>query len=174
MKFKTIAAAAVLATAAGGALAQESAPIALTLTASGANTSTATFQRTVSGFFLDTFEFTPATFSGNVAVSLVPVSGPVNFFAALLNNQGFSFLPESGATTFAFQANVSADVPLSLQVLGFAGDAETLTGAAAVYSGTITATSVAVIPEPETYALMLAGLASIAALRRRRSESRLR
>ena len=153
------------------ASAQEVAPIALTLTPSGADTSSATFLGSRSGIFVDSFVFTPAALAGNVAVSFAPVSGPVTLFAALLNDEGFGFEPERGATTFSFQANVTADTPLALTILGYAGDAETLTDAAGSYRATITATTVAVIPEPETYALMLGGLALLAATRRRRTKA---
>ena len=171
MNFKMLAASAALAVAASASVAQEATPsVALVLTPSAGNTLSTTFQRSATGFFLDTFEFTPATFSGMVSVSLASLSGPVNFFSALLNGQGFSFFPEDGQSTFAFNATVASNVPLTLQVLGFAGDADTLTGAAGTYSGTITA-HVAAIPEPQTYALMLAGLGVVGAMIRRRQRS---
>jgi hypothetical protein len=135
------------------------------LTPIDAVTLSTTFERAVSGLFVDTFTFTPATFAGDVSVSFTSLSGPVNFFAALLNGQGFSFLPESGQALFAFQTAVTADMPLELTLLGFAGNAETLMDASGVYRGTITAA----IPEPETYALMFAGLAVIGAVARRRT-----
>jgi hypothetical protein len=164
MNLKAIAAAATLACAAA-ASAQEIplAQIPLTLVPTGANTSVATFERTVNGAFLDSFTFSPASFAGTVSVSLMPLSGPINFTVALLNDQPFSFFPESGQSTFAFQADVSADMPLSLVVLGFSGDAETFTAASGRYGGTVTA-----IPEPGTYALLLGGLAALGVMNRRR------
>lgn len=179
MKFKLLALGAAFALAASTAFAQEAAPIALTLTPTSANTLGTTFQSTVTGFFLDTFEFTPASLGGGgtVSVSLMPLSGPVNFAAALLNGEGFGFMPESGATTFAFAASITPGAPLELQVLGFAGDAEAFEGDTATYSSMITVQTVAAIPEPETYALMLAGLGVVGAIarrRRRRSAATLR
>ena len=174
MNLKKLAASATFALAVSGAFAQEAAPIQIVLNPSGPSTFAATFQRSVTGFFLDTFDFTPASFSGLVSVSLRPVSGPVNFFSALLGNDGFGFLPENGLTTFDFQSNLSAASPFELVVLGFAGDADILAAAPAVYSGTITAQAVAAIPEPETYALLLAGLAVLGAVGRRRARSALR
>lgn len=157
-----------VAAAANLVSAQEATPaIGLVLAPAGAGSFSASFTQPVNGFFLDTFTFTPTSFTGNVAVSLVPSGPAVNFFAALLNDQGFSFFPESGATNFNFSANVGASMPLTLQVFGFAGNAEgnvEVSGLPASYSGTITAA----IPEPETYALMLAGLAFVGVWARRK------
>lgn len=165
MNLKSIAAAAVFSIAATTSVAQDVAPIPVVLSPTGPLTLSASFERSVSGLFVDTFTFTPATFAGDVSVNLTSVSGPVNFFAALLNGEGFSFFPESGQSSFAFSSGVSSDMPLQLTVLGFAGDAMTLTQASGSYRGNV----VAVIPEPETYALMLAGLALVGAAARRRS-----
>jgi len=94
-----------------------------------------TFERSVSGLFVDVFSFTPATVAGTVSVTLTPLDSSVQFFAALLADQGFGFLPESGATNFSFAAMVDAAKPLSLTVFGFAGNADTLADAAGRYSG---------------------------------------
>lgn len=160
MKLEFLAAAALLALAASAG-AEEAAPIPLVLAPSGAGVFGTTFERSVTGLAVDTFTFTPAAFTGSVAVSFMPLAGPINFFSALLNGQGFSFDPDAGSSTFAFNANVTADMPLELQLLVFAGDLDTLTPATGRYGGTITATAAAVgvIPEPQTYALLLAGLA---------------
>jgi hypothetical protein len=154
---------AVLAITTSLAAAQEPPPIALTLLPTGAGTLSTTFERSVAGLFVDEFSFTPASVAGPVSVTLTPLEGPVNFFAALLNNEGFSFLPESGATSFSFQTTVDGTAPLSLTVFGYVGDPDTLVDAAGRYGGTIT-----VIPEPETYALLLAGLGVVGAMARRR------
>lgn len=170
MNFKYAAVAVALAAGAGLASAQEEMPpIQLVLSPSGPGMFSTTFMQNVNGFFLDTFVFSPpVNFSGTVMVNLVP-AGPINFAAALLNNEGFSYFPETDPTNFKFTATVNSAMPLTLQVLGFAGDALTLTAMSASYTGTITAT-VAAIPEPETYALMLAGLALLGAWSRRRKQ----
>ena len=167
MKLIHLGVAGVLATAASLSFAQEAAPIALTLNPIAAGTLRATFQGNVSGIFVDTFAFTPPSVAGNVSVTFAPVAGPVTFYSALLNGEGFSQPPDAGMSNFSFQSMVSADMPLSLTVLGFAGDPETLTAAAGTYSATIEVQSVAAIPEPQTYALMLAGLGALAWMRRR-------
>jgi hypothetical protein len=101
----------------------------------------------------------------------VSLTGPVNLFAAQLNGEGFGASEEGGQTSFAFQASASAAMPLQLTVLGFAGNATDpeFGGSSGSYRGTITAQAIAPIPEPETYAFMLGGLAAIGALTRGRA-----
>ena len=168
MKFKMLAASATMIFAASATVGQEVVPIALVLAPGVGNTLATTFQQSVSGLFVDTFSFMPANVAGNVSVTLTPVSGPVNFFAALLNDEGFSSFPESGQSSFSFQSIVNADALLSLTVFGFAGDTELLAEGSASYSGTVQVQTAAAIPEPETYALLLAGLGAIGAVARRR------
>lgn len=163
MKFKIFTAAAVLALSASATVAQDATPIPLVLAPSGSGMFATSFERTVTGLFIDTFTFTPSAFSGELSVSLEPLAGPINFFSALINGEGFSFLPENGQTTFAFNSMVSADQPLELVVFGYAGDPETLTDMTASYRGVVTAQAVTAIPEPQTYALMLAGLFMVGA-----------
>ena len=132
-----------------------------------------TFEWAVSGLLVDVFSFTPVSVAGTVSVSLVPLDASVSFFAALLNSNAFSFLPESSSSsTFSFQSAVDATVPLSLTVFGYAGDSLTLTGASGSYRGTISVQTVAAVPEPETYALLVAGLIAIGVMKKRSSRRR--
>lgn len=165
MNLRNLAAAAAFSLAVTAPLALENDPIPLVLTPISAGTLGTSFERAVTGLFVDTFTFTPATFAGDVSVSFTSLSGPVNFYAALLNGEGFSFLPENGQAAFAFRTTVTGNMPLQLTLLGFSGNAATLTEASGAYRGTITAA----IPEPETYALMLAGLAAVGAVVRRQT-----
>ena len=179
MNLKSTAVALALVAGAGWASAQEDpSPITVVLTPTVAGMFGGSFMQTVSGFFVDTYALSPGPFTGTVSVTLDGTES-VNFFAAILGDQTFSFLPESQPTNdFAFTATLSNVSPLTLTVLGFAGttgfDAdgvETGQALAAVsgsYTLSITATPVAAIPEPETYALMLAGLAFVGVWSRRK------
>ena len=168
MNLKQLVVSATLVLAASAACAQD-APIPLALVTTGPNLLGTTFQRSVSGLFIDVFSFTPAAVAGTVSVTLTPLDTSINFFAALINGDSFSFFPESGATNFSFQSVVDARSPLSLTVFGYAGDASNLTDASGRYSGSIQVQTVAAVPEPETYALLLAGLATLGALKQRSS-----
>jgi len=130
---------------------------------------TGSFVQAADGSFFDTFIFAPGAVSGNVEVTLTDAAGPINFFTAILNGQGFGFLPESGNAAFAFHALVTADQPLQLLVTGYAGDALALTPAEASYRLDL---SISPVPEPQNIALLLAGLGVVAAVRwqRRRPE----
>lgn len=175
MKFKVLAIAAALAVSAAASLAQQAPTIPLTFSSAGPGMLTASFDSAVNGLFIDTFSFTPAAVSGNVSVDLMPLTGTINFVSALLNGDGFSFLPENGASNFSFQSVVSSSQPLQLQVFGFGGSADPLSGAPAAYRGTINVAAVSAIPEPETFALMFAGLGLVGYMaRRKRGQSFIR
>ena len=170
MNIKMFVAAASLAIAASAASSQETAPIPLVLSPSGGTLAT-TFTQSVTGLFIDTFSFTPGNVSGTVFVTLTPVNSSVNFFAALLSDEGFSYLPELGPTGFTFQSVVDGRTPLSLTVFGFAGNTETLSDLTGSYQGSVRVQSIAAIPEPQTYALMIAGLGVLGFAARKRGQT---
>ena len=115
------------------------------------------FSHSVNGPFVDYYTFTPSSFGGKVSVDLVSTAGPVVFFATSINDHDFGFPSDlAGRSAVHFEAFVTNDTPLTLTVFGASMDA---LGAdvAGSYAGTVTAT----VPEPETYALFLAGLCSL-------------
>jgi opacity protein-like surface antigen len=140
--------------------------VALTTTAGGGYTGSVV--QAANGSFFDTFTFTPGALNGNVTVTLTEAEGSINFFTAILNGQGFGFLPENGGTAFVFNATVTADQPLQLLVTGYAGDASTFTPTDGSYLAEFT---ISAVPEPRNEALLLAGLGIAAAAARRRRTS---
>ena len=172
MNLKKFLVSTALAVAGSVAFAQDSAPIPLTLVSSGTNLLGTTFQRSVTGLFVDVFSFMPTSVQGTVSVSLVPSGSSINFYAALLNSQGFSFFPENGISTFSFQSAVDSTTPLSLTVFGYSGDPLVIGDASGTYSGTIQVQAVAAVPEPQTYALLVAGLGVLGAVRKRSTSAK--
>lgn len=165
MTFKNLLITAALAGAAQLPVAAATDPVDLIPT--GPGVLSALVVREVNDLFIDTFSFTPDTFNGRVSVSLFGISGPISFFTASLNGQDFSYFPETGATTFAFQADVTDATPLTLTVFGAVLDADGNFGGAGSYSAAISAA----VPEPLSYAMLVAGLGVLALTVRRKSRS---
>jgi hypothetical protein len=158
MNVKRLLVAAVFACSVGAALAD---PPPVTLTPSGGGMFSGGFTQMADGLIIDTFTFLPAAFAGTVSVTLSSLSGPVSFFTASLNDQNFSFFPEIDGPDFSFSASVTDDVPLMLTVFGAVLDSDGNPNGTGSYQGVINAASVVAVPEPETYALMLAGIAAV-------------
>ena len=156
MNLKHLLAAAAIAGTASASIAAMPDPVVLLPT--GPGMFAGSFVQPVEGLFIDTFSFIPDTFRGRVSVSLTSLSGPVSFFTASLNDQNFSFFPELGQINFSFSAFVNNDVPLTLTVFGAVLDKDGNPGGLGSYGGSITAA----VPEPQTWALLLAGLSGIA------------
>jgi hypothetical protein len=163
MKLKRSLIAAALAVAATGAMADD---YVLTLGAGGS----ASFIASVNGFFLDNYTFSPAAFTGHVAVSFAALTPSVAFAVGDVSGQSFSFFPELGLPTFDFEADVTSDTPLTLSIFGgsYAG-AGFDTAIDGRYSVSVVTTPP--VPEPGTYALMLAGIGGLGLFARRRQRA---
>lgn len=163
MKLKNLLAAVALVGSAGVSQADT----VVTLTPTGPGMFAGEFTQAVEGVFVDYFSFIPVSFAGLVSVTLSSLSGPVTFFVGSLNDQDFPNF-EPAPADFSFQAYVSDDRPLKLTVFGAVLDANGNPGGAGSYRGLITAA----VPEPQTWALMLAGLVGVAGLAGSQSASR--
>lgn len=139
----------------------------------------ASFASTVAGDFTDTWTFnlgsasTVAASISNVAVSFGSFAyGGITGFAALLNGVSLfnlaSFTSNSGPVSATTQVLTGGShVPAGLFTLNVSGNA----GAGASYGGSIGAVPVSAVPEPETFAMLLAGLGLMGAIARRRNKS---
>ena len=165
MKLKTLIA---LATLAGSGFTAVAAPIVLSPDPTTPGTFNGSFTQAVEGVFVDEFDFSPGTFSGLISFMLTG-TGNLSFFVSTVNDQSFSTGPAGGPfTNFSFQAQVTADMPLKLTVFGTAFDDNGDPFGQGSYRGTISAVSdVAAVPEPATFALILAGLVGAGLVRRR-------
>ena len=163
MAFKKLLLAAALAGSVGLTFAAD--PVVLVPT--GPGMFSGEFWQGVDGLFVDTFSFLPESFAGHVSVVLSSLSGPVSFFTASLNGQDFSFFPGPMPMDFAFQADVTSDMPLTLTVFGAVLDANGNPGGMGAYHGAI----MAAVPEPQTWALLIAGLAGVGFMARRRGQA---
>ncbi len=172
MKLKTLCAAVALAASTTLSFAGGS---AIVLNPAGPNLFAAVFTQTSSAeLFVDTLEFAALPSASNVVFTLFGVLGPVEFFVADVASGGesqfFSFFPEDGPLNpVSFQTSIAANTPFSLTVLGvgvpLAGE-DFATGFV-TYAGAV----VASVPEPETYALLMAGLVGVGAAARRKQRT---
>jgi hypothetical protein len=164
MQLKTIAAAAALSFAAVGSFAMPLDPLS----------PSASFSNTVTGAFTDVWTFNLGTESAvaasitNVEVTFAGMSaGKILGFMAYLNGTQL-FGPTSSVTAGGITVTTQVlaggtTLPAGMYELTISGTG--ITGANASYGGNIVATPV---PEPETYALMLAGLAAVGFVAARR------
>ena len=171
MNLKHLALASAVALSAGAAYAEDFAiPVALSPSGvegffSGHYGAT----HLESGNFTDTFYFQTNNTSSFVDASLITIgfsdSSDIDFTSVSLNGQSFQ-LTDEGNFEYAVLPRTQISGDLVLTVTGQVGNIATAgQQVAASYGGTI---NLSPIPEPETYALMLAGLGVVGWMARRR------
>jgi opacity protein-like surface antigen len=159
MNIKSLLTAAVIAVTAGAAQAND---VVATPAFSGL---TATFEALhATGAFTDTFTFLVSG-STTASVSMVTIGAGVadiDFTGATLNGTPLALTTDAGGFVELLYTPAAFAVtgPLTLVVTGFSG-------ANASYTGSMNVTAV---PEPEALALMLAGLAGLGWISRRRAQ----
>jgi len=172
MTFKSIAVSAILGTVVSSSFALNEVLPPLTPSAS--------FDNTVSGLFMDTFQFSLTGLSITaVSITNNEINSGGSSFGGILGFSGFVDLPvgadvpltysttpipgPDGSTIHVQRLEGNALLPLGTYTIVVTGTG--ITGSTASYGGNVVATPV---PEPETYAMMLAGLGAIGFLVARR------
>lgn len=176
MKLKQLALAACLAVCAGGAFADDfvtSSPLIVSPTDPTEYSGSFGVTHLEAGNFTDIFNFTPTTLGGDVQSLLSTIgfspTNNIDFISVFLN--GVELVRSSaGSSEFAATSSLlSLTGPIKLIVNGFAGPGDGSSNLSASYSGTMNVSSaVSAVPEPETYAMMLAGIGFIGFVARRR------
>ncbi len=173
MKLKPLVLAAALALSAGTALAEDfTVSVPLVPAADVAGFFSAAFGTThvVAGGFTDTWTFTGGPASGIAEASLITIgfsqATDIDFIGASLNGSALS-LTGGGNVQFGILAPQTYTGPLVLTVTGIASPALAVgTAVSASYAGTV---NVSPVPEPGSYALLLAGLGVMGFVARRKS-----
>ncbi|WP_292443726.1 FxDxF family PEP-CTERM protein [Methylibium sp.] len=174
MKFKPLALAAAVALPSSLAFGADLSQTLVLTPDNGSFSAGLTATHLESAFFVDTFSFElPAMQTGTVTAEFFSTDPNLDLLFGFLEGEGYFFDGLPGAQT----ASVTVPGLSGLQtvsVSGTAGDAfGPPTSLSASYTGSITFTpdAVGVIPEPETYALMLAGLGLVGFMARRRGKA---
>lgn len=165
MKFKQLALAAAVAVASSGAMAEDITVNNIDLTDGTAFFGVMHFEAKP---FTDTFNFINGPGLADATASLVTTAlsignKDVNFATATLNGNPLTLSP-NGKNEYGFGSWAGLIGP-SFQLIVTGTVAGVGMGNAASYSGTMNVTPV---PEPGTYALMLAGLGAVGFIAKRR------
>lgn len=172
MNLKPLVAASVLATACAAAFADDmtmNVPWVPDPGTAGAGSAGWGVTHIEAGAFTDTFTFTGLS-DGVFSSSLVTIgfrpADNIDFTSISVNGQAYNLIGSGPGVEVANFSPQTLSGPIVLTVTGIAGPAlADGTAISASYAGTA---NLAPVPEPETYALMLAGLGVVGMLGRRR------
>ena len=166
MKIKSLILAAVMALGAGGAVADNhNVPVAWVI---GATSWSAAFgvTHTAVGTFTDTFTFAPdvplSVVDGVLASIGFKAKNNIDLYTASINGNFYTVDPNGPIEHAVLPPTLITAGPVVLTVTGKSW------GTLASYSGSANVHAIA-IPEPETYGMLLGGLAAIGLLARRRT-----
>ena len=175
MKIKPLILATALAFSGFAATSSHAADFVVDLGAPGAfGGYSADFGNTikVAGAFMDSFTFTPDV-TGMAAGSLTTIGftkgTDIDFTAATLNGVAFTLGAGGPGYNFGYTGIIPTAGALIVKVWGIAAPSRVAGSAiSASYGGSF---AVSPVPEPETYAMMMAGLGLVGFMARRRKKT---
>ena len=121
-----------------------------------------TYSKSTGGSFNDTWNFTGAA-AGTYQVDGSISGSGLSFSSISMGGTPWTLVSNGTVTNFAELVNWVGSAPASLTIVGI----KSATSSSS-YSGVVTVTPV---PEPETYAMLLAGLGVMGAIARRRKQA---